>query len=271
MLITQEVTKKLSCSFFPVQMFCCFVGFFSSPNALLFFFSSSPNAFDGVMQSGLNRQNVMRLRVNRIALVQEMRVEHVIGHLVETGVLTTEDEKRIESGTTPQDKTRILIDLLPTKGRAVDWYRHFREALKNPDADKEVKKRYKTLVEFLDNTLIHRPTSQSSRFSDVNTALRKVSMKLPHYQPLPPIKYQEHSEGSQNVLNLEEEQKAGYAGHDDSELEKGTHDNYPEHEDKVSVFSQKLESMTLVKGYFQQWIQTPDNFRSLIQVSFVDK
>ncbi|KAL3868968.1 hypothetical protein ACJMK2_041713 [Sinanodonta woodiana] len=226
-------------------------------------FTSCSNAFDGAMQSGLDRQNVMRLRVNRIALVQEMRVEHIIGYLVDNGVLTTEDEKKIESGTSPQDKTRILIDLLPTKARAVDWYRHFREALKNPNADKEVKKRYKTLVEFLDNTLIHRPNSQSSRFSDVNTAHRKVSMKLPHYQPLPPIKYQEVSEGSQNNLNLEEEQKTR---HDDSELEKGAHDNNPEHEDKVSLYSQKLESMTLVKGYFQQWIQTPDNFRSLIQV-----
>lgn len=223
------------------------------------------------MQSGLDRQNVMRLRVNRIALVQELRVEHVIGHLVDTGVLTTEDLRRIESGTTPQDKTRILIDLLPTKGRAIDWYRHFRDSLKNPDGDKEVKKRYKTLVEFLDNTLIHRPNSQSSRFSDVSASLQRVSMKLPHYQPLPRIKYQEDSEGSQNVLILEEEQKAGYVGRDDSELEKGAHDHNPENEDKVSVFSQKLESMTLVKGYFQQWIQTPDNFRSLIQVSLVDK
>ena len=32
-------------------------------------------------------------------------------------------------------------------------------------------------------------------------------------------------------------------------------------------FEKTNESMTLVKGYFQQWIPTPDNFRSLLVVS----
>ena len=41
-------------------------------------------------------------------------------------------------------------------------------------------------------------------------------------------------------------------------------------DDKFSVWSGKFErsnSLTLIKGYFQQWIPTPDNFSSLIVVS----
>ena len=40
-------------------------------------------------------------------------------------------------------------------------------------------------------------------------------------------------------------------------------------DDKFSVWSGKFErsnSLTLIKGYFQQWIPTPDNFSSLIVV-----
>ena len=44
----------------------------------------------------------MRLKVNRIALVQELRVEHVTGRLLESGVISSKDLKKIESGRTPQ-------------------------------------------------------------------------------------------------------------------------------------------------------------------------
>ena len=81
-------------------------------------------------------------------------------------------------------------------------------------------------------------------------------MKLPHYQPLPTIT----SVGAQNVLNLDEERKQ----EDEMVLKELKED------DKYSVWSGKFEtqdSLTLVKGYFQQWISTPENFRSLIVVS----
>lgn len=57
----------------------------------------------------------MRLRINRIALVQELRVEHILGHLVGNGVISEDDLKRIGTGSTPADKARILVDLLPGK------------------------------------------------------------------------------------------------------------------------------------------------------------
>ena len=70
------------------------------------------------------------------------------------------------------------------KGQHIDWYRAFRGALQNPDAGQEVRKRYKLLVEFLDNTVIHRPNSQHTKFSEVESPRHK----LPKYKPLPSIK-----------------------------------------------------------------------------------
>ena len=143
--------------------------------------------------------------------------------------------------------------IISGKGKNVDWYRAFREALQNPDAGQDVKKRYKVLVEFLDNTVIHRPQSQGSRFGEL--ALSRDSMKLPHYQPLPTIE----SSGAQNVLNIDEERKQ----EDERVLRELRED------DKFSIWSGKFEttdSLTLVKGYFQQWISTPENFSSLIVV-----
>lgn len=61
-------------------------------------------------------QKVHRLRVNRIAIVQTLKVEHVYPRLVQRRVLNENDKKLITSGRTAQDKTRLLLDLLPEKG-----------------------------------------------------------------------------------------------------------------------------------------------------------
>ena len=66
----------------------------------------------GMQESGVDKQNVMRLRINRIALIQELRVEHVLRYLTETAVLTEDDLRRITSGSTPADKARVLVDIL---------------------------------------------------------------------------------------------------------------------------------------------------------------
>lgn len=211
--------------------------------------------------SGIDRQNIMRLRINRIALVQELRVEYILSYLKECGIINEEDQRKIDMGTTPSDKARRLIDLLPTKTHIQDWYQSFREALLNPDGNAEVKKRCKAMVEFLDNTVIHRPTSQQSRFSGSDAS----SMKLPHYQPLPSISKEQKKSLPQNVLILDDRQKD--PAKEEYTAEKGVRDNAPEKEDKMVPWSSdKMESMTLVKGFFQQWVTTPDNFRSLIQV-----
>lgn len=65
-----------------------------------------------------------------------------------------------------------------------------RNSLLNPDASPMLSKKYRCLVEFLDNTIIHRPTSQGNLFRDFTS--QPVS-KLPnqssfhHYCTLPPI------------------------------------------------------------------------------------
>lgn len=66
---------------------------------------------------------------------------------------------------------------------------------------------------------------------------------------------------AQNVLNLEDERK--------QEEEKVLRE-IEETEEHYTMWDGKFEktndAVTLVKGYFQQWIPTPDNFRSLLSV-----
>lgn len=212
--------------------------------------------------SGIDKQNVMRLRINRIALVQELKIDHIIGALIERNLINNTDQRKIAHGTTHSDRARILIDLLPSKTSIPDWYSIFRDALMNPDAGPEVRKRYRSLVEFLDNTVIHRPTSQMTKFSESSD-----NRSLPHYHAIPPIINNNESSKPQNVLNLEQERREAPP---DQEMEKRTKDMVPEHGDKVTPWNQdNQESMTLVKGFFQQWVPTPDNFRSLLQVNIV--
>ncbi|XP_069127253.1 LOW QUALITY PROTEIN: amyloid protein-binding protein 2-like [Argopecten irradians] len=210
--------------------------------------------------SGIDRQNVMRLRINRIALVQELKIDHIIGALIEHNVINNSDQRKISHGTTHADKARILIDLLPSKTNIPDWYNIFRDTMMNPDAGPEVRKRYRSLVEFLDNTVIHRPTSQTTKFSESMDKRR-----LPHYDPVPPItKDNKDKSKPQNVLNLDDERQGVSQ---DREIEKQAKDMAPERGDKLTPWNQdNQDSMTLVKGFFQQWVPTPDNFRSLLQV-----
>lgn len=208
-------------------------------------------------ESGVDRQNIMRLRINRIALVQELRADHIINHLLQTGLISEYDRERVDRGTTPADKARRLVDIVTTKTHVPDWYNIFRQSILSPeDANAETRKRYRSLVEFLDNTVIHRPMSQSSKFSS-STA----SLKLPHYEPLPEISKQEQERSmGRNIPGKKRSEE------EEVMTEKGARDNAPEREDKVSVSHDKPQTMTLVKGFFQQWVTTPDNFRSLLQV-----
>ncbi|CAL1545014.1 unnamed protein product [Lymnaea stagnalis] len=207
--------------------------------------------------TGIDRQNIMRLKVNRIALVQELRVEHITGLLMEAGVIAAKDLKKIESGRTSQDKARILVDLLPTKSKNTEWYKHFREALQNPEASPETKKRYKNLVDFLDNTVIHRPTSQAGRFRDmkpqaipvrslppINGVENDVHPDVQRYSPLP---------------NIDSRQSK-----DETNCELNTAKSTPGVEDVLAL--QKHRNMTLVKGYFHQWLPTPENYKSVLDL-----
>lgn len=257
--------------------------------------SASPSQVPVPKLSAADRQNIMRLKVNRIALVQELRVEHILGFLTKSGVLTESDLHKIHSSKTSQDRARILIDILPTKPKDSNWYKCFRDALLNPDGSNNAKQRYKLLVEFLDNTVIHRPTSQAGKFSEIHKQNKK--MKYPRYNPLPEINERNMLP---NVLNLEhektiEEDKVSI-GHLESDFDKASMlggDSQVEHEkvlvgsadihlvdhDRISVWDRNNEKgdhgnvslsvsggdsqkhMMLVKGFFHQWIPTPDNFR----------
>ncbi|GFR66122.1 amyloid protein-binding protein 2 [Elysia marginata] len=212
--------------------------------------------------TGKNKQNVMRLKVNKIALVQELRVEHVTGFLVQSGVITDKDIKKIDGGHTPQDKARILVDLLPTKSKDTEWYKHFREALQNPEASPDTKRRYKLLVDFLDNTVIHRPTSQAGRFRD-SLPPGKVLRGL---EPLPGVNEKETSD----FKHYQRLPDIGYSQEESSiKLTRRGSENTPgmDMEDGFSILSlDSNRNMTLVKGFFQQWLPTPDNFRSLIDI-----
>ena len=83
----------------------------------------------GPEPSTITSQKLTRLKVNRIAIIQSLRVEHILNYLVECGVFTEDEKKEIQSSGTTQAKARKLLDLLPQKGSSVDWYGHFRYAI----------------------------------------------------------------------------------------------------------------------------------------------
>ena len=144
--------------------------------------------------------------------MQALRIEHVIPRLRDRYILSTEEIQLIERGSTQQEKTRILLDLLPGKGsmlccaltlnkktkcalyyfldRDVDWYGVFRDSLRNPDTENaETRQKYRILSEFLDNTLVTKPPKRHiapvSIFED-----QIVTVSYPRYAPLPSISHQ---------------------------------------------------------------------------------
>lgn len=217
--------------------------------------------------SGMDRQNLMRLKVNRIALVQELKVEHVLGALARAGIITEQDFRKIETGRTPQDRARILIDLLPTKGKDSEWYKCFREALLHPEGGKNVKHRYRPLVEFLDNTVIHRPISQAEKFSDVGS--RSVTngvskAQYPRYDPLPQII---DKPTEPDVLKLHDGDETSHSVDTKPTGQRSDFLSVNMDFDKKPLWSGETQKpMILVKGFFHQWIPTPENFRSLIDL-----
>ena len=158
----------------------------------------------------IQAQQVQKIRVNRVAIVQALRIEHVIPRLRDRYILSKEDLELIDRGSTQQEKTRLLLDLLPSKGlrryclkislshrrlylvlgRNADWYGVFRDSLRNPDTEHaETRQKYRILGEFLDNTLVTKPPKKHivplSIFDD-----RVVTVSYPRYAPLPSISHQ---------------------------------------------------------------------------------
>ena len=55
----------------------------------------------------------MKLRVNRVAIVQELKAEHVVGHLARAGVLTPAEMRRV--CTEEHNPVTVLLDILASK------------------------------------------------------------------------------------------------------------------------------------------------------------
>ena len=146
--------------------------------------------------SPLEHQQFQRLKVNRIAVLQELKVDHILHYLLSKSVLNRNDITKIEKGRSTTEKSKLLLDILPTKGRASNWYKHFRSALLNPSVeDTSVKHKYQILVEFLDNTIIDQMShpirvSNSSSTITAQPQLRTADAamtSLSKYKPLPEI------------------------------------------------------------------------------------
>ena len=91
----------------------------------------------------------------------------------------------------------------PFKGKSVDWYGHFKDALKYPDTrSADIRQKYKILLEFLDNTLIPIPPKKNSRSlpaSSLDSSGADRS-RFSRYEPLPDISQQ--SSPDRNPSNL---------------------------------------------------------------------
>ena len=134
--------------------------------------------------------------------------------------------------------------------------RHFQASLKNPDAETEVKQRYRMLLDFLDNTVIHRPSSQHTHFGCSSQA---EMIKYLKYEPLPSINEKNR------VTAMPENAGSEKDSNNDSDPERGSSDDQPELDlESSGTSSNSQASLTLIKGFIHQWVPTPDNFKSLV-------
>ncbi|CAF0848066.1 unnamed protein product [Rotaria sordida] len=103
--------------------------------------------------------NATRLRVNRIALIQQIDTQELIPKLIRARIISSDhDVQYIYQGTSKIDRARRLIDCLLKKqpehiNRPANWFLLFRSILlENPSV-------YNNLVTALDNTIIQVPDS----------------------------------------------------------------------------------------------------------------
>lgn len=89
----------------------------------------------------MDEKDKLRLRKNRVALIQDLKAEHILDILIQDGIINTDDVERIRSKTTSRDRTGELLDIIPTRGPRA--YRVFRQCLE---------KDYSWLGELLDST-----------------------------------------------------------------------------------------------------------------------
>ena len=57
----------------------------------------------------------VRLQKNYLKVITDIQHENIVDHLISREVLSVDDGKKIESGKTPQEKNRNLMDMLLRK------------------------------------------------------------------------------------------------------------------------------------------------------------
>ncbi|PAA82250.1 hypothetical protein BOX15_Mlig031168g2, partial [Macrostomum lignano] len=130
-------------------------------------------------------QNVLRLRVNRVCLVQQLNVDPVVDYLRREGILSDTDVRFVSRGANRSEKTRMLLDMLPSKDPSTQWYNKFRTSLSaTSTVDATTARNHQILVDFLDSTNLANLKSSS-------TDSMQHSEQQQQQPPLPPIQPQE--------------------------------------------------------------------------------
>jgi len=64
----------------------------------------------------MDSADVHRLRMNRVDIVADLDVHQVLDQLIANSIIVSEDYQLICSKPTSQDRARLLLDILPTRG-----------------------------------------------------------------------------------------------------------------------------------------------------------
>ncbi|CAG2234063.1 unnamed protein product [Mytilus edulis] len=87
---------------------------------------------DGVKEKGFSVWNVplykVRLQKNYVKVITDIQHESIVDHLISREVVSVDDGKKIESGKTPQEKNRNLMDMLLRKNE--QGFNEFLKALR---------------------------------------------------------------------------------------------------------------------------------------------
>jgi len=64
----------------------------------------------------MQQADAERLRKNRVDIVADLDVHRVLDRLIQTSIIVSEDHELISSKPTSQERARLLLDILPTRG-----------------------------------------------------------------------------------------------------------------------------------------------------------
>jgi len=64
----------------------------------------------------MQQSDAERLRKSRVDIVADLDVHLVLDRLIQSCIIVSEDHELISSKPTSQDRARLLLDILPTRG-----------------------------------------------------------------------------------------------------------------------------------------------------------